>query len=141
MPRTLFSISAEESALLMMFLDCVFPLQYPMYTPGTVEGGRGWLLTALLQTGALYHASLAFSTYHRRMIMPTNNKTIEGAALVQQEIYLENCITLMKQYAQRSSHDRKGLGIGITVSQLIYFEVLYYLLIFGFDTDGFCKAF
>jgi hypothetical protein len=54
----------EEAGLLMHYLDYVFPLQFPFYKHSAVNGGRGWLLSLLLQLEPLYHAALSVSSYH-----------------------------------------------------------------------------
>ncbi|EHK49378.1 uncharacterized protein TrAtP1_010594 [Trichoderma atroviride] len=122
--RTNLSISADEAALLMHFLDNIFPLQCPLFKPGILEGGRGWLLNLLLQTNPLYYVALAFSTYHRRMMMPAETaRPLQAAALVQQEKHLGLCIALMNKSAQRFCGEWKGLGIAVTVIELVFFEL------------------
>lgn len=55
----------EETGLLMHYLDYVFPLQFPFYRHSAIKGGRGWLLSLLMQLEPLYHAALSISAYHR----------------------------------------------------------------------------
>lgn len=108
----------------MHFLDHVFPLQYPMYKPGILEGGRGWLLTMLLRTESFYHVALALGAYHRRsVILDKFSHPHQVAALVQQEKHLESCINLVRQSAQ-NCRPSLGLGILASVVQLVFFEVL-----------------
>jgi hypothetical protein len=127
MAGSICSISADESVLLMHFLDNVFPLQYPMYRPGILEGGRGWLLALLLRTKPLYHAALALSAYHRRtLILAKISHPHQVAALVQQEKHLEICIKSVNQFAQNSCPNN-GLGIVTSVVQLVFFEVFFRL--------------
>ncbi|KFY98851.1 hypothetical protein V498_01179 [Pseudogymnoascus sp. VKM F-4517 (FW-2822)] len=61
----------EEFAteLLMHYLDHVFPLQFPFYTPSVVAGGRGWLLSILTTTKPLYHVAISLAAYHRRYML------------------------------------------------------------------------
>lgn len=54
----------EELGLLMHYLDYVFPLQFPFYKHSAIKGGRGWLLSLLMQLEPLYHAALSISAYH-----------------------------------------------------------------------------
>jgi hypothetical protein len=54
----------EETDLLMHYLDFVFPLQFPFYKHSAIKGGRGWLLSLLMQLEPLYHAALSLSAYH-----------------------------------------------------------------------------
>jgi C6 transcription factor Pro1 len=70
----------------MHFLDKIFPLQYLMYAPEILEGGRSWLLALLFRTKPLYHAALALSSYHRRMMIITKiPHPCRVVAMVQQE--------------------------------------------------------
>lgn len=127
MAVSMSSISADESVLLMHFVDHIFPLEYPMYKPGILQGGRGWLLALCLRTKPLYHAALAISAYHRRMTMPPEtSQPSRVAALVQQEKHLGICLSAAHQAAQ-SPHPSCGLGIATTVSQLVFLEVLFNL--------------
>ena len=127
MADTRFSILADESVLLMHFLDSVFPLQYPMYKPGILEGGRGWLLAVVLRTKPLYHAALALSAYHRRTVtLAKTSRSYRVATLVQQEKHLEICINAINQSAQNSC-PKNGLGIVTSVVQLAFFEVFFRL--------------
>jgi C6 transcription factor Pro1 len=118
-----FSISADESVLLMHFLDNVFPLQYPMYKPEIERAGRGWLLALLLRTKHLYHVAQAFSTYHLRtsnLVGMDESSRIQ--ALVRQEKHLEICLQQASHLAQTTSL-KVGQGFLITVTQLLFFEV------------------
>ncbi|RFU32369.1 hypothetical protein B7463_g3968, partial [Scytalidium lignicola] len=120
---SMFSIPADDSALLMHFLDNVFPLQYPMYNPGISEGGRGWLLALLLRTKPLYHAALALSVYHRRIILfAKTHHSCRAATLLQQEKHLEICIKLLNQLTQNSCPSNRR-GTVTSVIQLGFFEL------------------
>jgi C6 transcription factor Pro1 len=123
MHGSIFSIPADESVLLMHFLDNVLPLQYPMYKPSVLKGGRGWLLALLLRTRPLYYAALAFSAYHCRTIMlEIHSHPCQVTTLIQQEKYLGICITAVHESAQNSC-PKGGLGILASVVQLVFFEV------------------
>lgn len=56
----------DQTSLLMHYLDHVFPLQFPFYQPSIWNGGRGWLLSTLMQTKPLCYAALSFAAYHRQ---------------------------------------------------------------------------
>jgi hypothetical protein len=120
------STSEAEYVLLMHFLDIIFPLQYPMYKPGLLEGGRGWLLPLLLQTKPLHHAALAISVYYRRKTMLGRmSHQSRVTALVQQENHLEICIKLLHEYAN-SSCSTARLGTVTAIMQMVFFEVLFF---------------
>lgn len=110
----------------MNFLDHVFPLQFPMYKPGILEGGRGWLLALLLRMKPLYHAALALSVHHRRTTMLAKiSDPCRVALLVEQERHLEICIKLVNMFAQGGC-PKNGLGIVNAVIQLVFFEVYFH---------------
>ena len=129
-------IPTNEAVLLMHFLDNVFPIQYPMYKPTVVEGGRGWFLSLLLRTKPLYHAALALSSFHTGTAIygaaqiragenwrgcPEEEKHIQIALIAFRE-ELENIGTWMQTRCPRDS-----LGfLGCTI-QLIYFEVSFFI--------------
>lgn len=116
------SIPLNDHPLLMHFLDIVFPLQYPMYKPGILEGGRGWLLTLLLQSNPFYHSALALSAYHRRIVMPANTvHSHKTSTLIQQEEHYKDCIHSLKQATQNSC-PKSGLGVVAATMQLAFFE-------------------
>ncbi|KFY10704.1 hypothetical protein V491_07511 [Pseudogymnoascus sp. VKM F-3775] len=70
-PPSDFSVAPDEvdTELLMHYLDHVFPLQFPVYKPSVVAGGRGWLLSILTTTKPLYYATISLAAYHRRSIL------------------------------------------------------------------------
>ena len=127
MAGSMSPISAHEYTLVMHFLDNVFPLQYPMYKPRIIEGGRGWLLAVLLRTKPLYHAAMALSAYHGRMIVLAElHPPCRVGALVEKERHLETCIKSLSQFVQGSSLNN-GLGILTSVVQLVFLEVCFHL--------------
>jgi hypothetical protein len=122
--ESMFPSSAGNAVLLMNFLDNVFPLEFPLYRPEILEGGRGWLLALLLRTEPLYHTALAFSAYHRRTILDAKmSQPRQIAAVVQQEKHLQICIQMLNQSAHNSCTISNKLGIATSVIQLVFFEV------------------
>jgi hypothetical protein len=129
------SVSAEESTLLMNFLDEIFPLQYPVYKPELLEGGRGWLLHLLLRTKPLYHAALALSSYH---LMISGFSMISSECRVFSVVRKEERLAMCLQEVQRTIRDvqvfmkersHNALGLLASVVQLVFFEVFQsYLL-------------
>jgi C6 transcription factor Pro1 len=122
------SLTAEHSLSLMLFLDNVFPLQYPIHQWTIKHGGRGWLLSRILQTKPLYHAALAFSAYHRRLIQVADlGPSCKTAALAHEEEHLDACIKSMHHFVQCSAGNfGTGLNLGILTSavQLFFLEVV-----------------
>ncbi|KAH6672156.1 fungal-specific transcription factor domain-containing protein [Halenospora varia] len=130
-PVNLNALSGNDMVLLMHFLDTVFPLQYPMYKPGILEGGRGWLLALLLRTKPLYHAALALSVYHRRKLLAglQHDHPCNTARLVEQEHHLAICLTEFQKTIKSVQHlvtltcPKHGLGIMASIAQLVFFEL------------------
>jgi hypothetical protein len=129
---------AEEATLLMHFLDNMFPVMYPMYRPGVLEGGRGWLLPIILRIKPLYHAALAFGAYYRAATLSATNPSSRVAALVEQGKLYEICIKSLNQFGEGSCPYAK-LGIVTTVAQLIFYEVYRRSNRFHISTDFLCS--
>lgn len=127
------AVPISEAMLLMHFLDNVFPLQHPMYKPGVTEGGRGWLLSLLLRTKPLYHASLALSSYHRGSVMLATERYKNPCILEQQEKHLAICLEEFQRaikevgnWVMLKACPKDTLGLMACVVQLIYFEVSHF---------------
>ncbi|KAK0119006.1 hypothetical protein ONS96_012077 [Cadophora gregata f. sp. sojae] len=129
-PVEMIAVSKNETVLLMHFLDHVFPLQHPMYKPQIAEGGRSWLLSLLLRTKPLYHASLALSAYHRGSILLASQRCVAHHSMVEQEKHLSICLEEFQEAIKNVDHwivfkacPRDNLGLMAAVVQLIYFEL------------------
>ncbi|KAM3086485.1 hypothetical protein ACMFMG_000618 [Clarireedia jacksonii] len=130
--RPLAPIASSETALLMHFLDVVFPLQYPMYKPAITQGGRGWLLSLLLKTKPLYHAALSLSAYHRGVIMLEKSRGQCGKVNISDhEKHFAICLAEFQQtikdvrqwVTEVTVCPVNSLGIMACVVQLIFFEL------------------
>jgi hypothetical protein len=110
----------------MHFLDTVYPLEHPMYDPDVQSGGRGWLLMILLRTPPLYHAALALSAYHRRIIDKVmSTKGCQVSSVIQQTKHLEICMKAVNQLTKNGCPGN-GLGIITSVIHLMFYEVQYF---------------
>jgi len=79
----------------------------------------------LFQSDHFYHAALALSAYHRRMILSSDlSQQSSISAVIQQEKSLEACIRLLDQTTHQSSCGAVGLGVGFAVVQLTFYEVI-----------------
>ena len=65
----------------MHYLDYVFPLQFPFYEHSATNGGRGWLLSLLMQLEPLYHAALSISSYHKHFEELTQEYEVEFGSI------------------------------------------------------------
>ena len=117
------TILPDDCVLLMHFLDIVFPLQYPMYKPGILEGGRGWLLSLLLRAKSFYHTALALSAYHHRSIQLAKvGNPHQVATLVRPGQHSDFCVKFAEQSEQMDFRDF-GSGMVAAVVQLMFLEV------------------
>lgn len=58
------AISKEmELGGIMAYLDYTLPTIFPMYNPSLLRGGRGWLLTRIMQNEALRHIIVGISAH------------------------------------------------------------------------------
>ena len=114
-----------ETTLLMHFLDDIFPLQYPMYKPSVLEGGRGWLLPLVLRMQPLYHAALSFGAYYRTTALPSTSQSSQVAAKIEQGKHFDMCIAALNDFAKHSCPERRLRSISFitTVLQMVFYEV------------------
>jgi hypothetical protein len=96
------ALKGREASLLMYYLDCVFPLQFRMYDPTAVEGGRGWLLSLLLRTPPMYHMTLALSAHCFEMIeVPNGDRERKQASFARLASALQNLQQYIRVYSQQ----------------------------------------
>lgn len=69
--------SHREAELLMHYLDRVFVLQFPFYSPSVQAGGRGWLLWLFTETKPLYFAALSLSALHQHLVLNRGGETLQ----------------------------------------------------------------
>ena len=127
----LIVLQDREAVLLMHFLDSVFPLQYPAYKPCLIDGGRGWLLSLLMNTKPLYHAALSMSAYHRQssLLIPGRRACdkINWAELEKHHAIcfqeLRKDIQALNLWLGNYKCITSGVGVVASVAQLIFFEV------------------
>jgi len=126
------ALKGREASLLMYYLDYVFPIQFRLYNPTALEGGRGWLLSLLLRTPPMYHMTLAMSAHCFEMIeVPNGAKERKQASLAQLGSALQNLQQYIRVYSQqkdtRSMEDSmKVLGC---ILQMTAFVVCVFPLI------------
>jgi hypothetical protein len=95
------ALKGREASLLMYHMDSVFPLQFRMYSPTAVEGGRGWFLTLLLRTPPMYYMTLALSAHCFEMTeAPNGAKERKQASFVRLASALQNLQQYVRMYSQ-----------------------------------------
>ncbi|VUC30903.1 unnamed protein product [Clonostachys rosea] len=119
---------AGDYSLIMNFIDSVFPLQLPLYKPDAATGGRGWLLSLLFRTKALYHAVLALGAYHRSTVMsPQGSSEWHTEDKKFQEEHLAICLDIVHESTSGACcKDGSGVGIAAAITQLLFFEASFF---------------
>ncbi|RFU72429.1 hypothetical protein TARUN_9825 [Trichoderma arundinaceum] len=116
----------REAELIMLYLDYIFPIQYPYYTDNPELGGRGWLFWLLLNNRPLRQASLTLAALYQRTKFARGTEYME-AELIE---YHTTALSAMR-HALSANEDDLALDYGeklITFISsgccLISFEVL-----------------
>jgi hypothetical protein len=121
-----------DTALLMNYLDHVFPLQFSCYTPPVTELGRGWLLALLTRTKPLYHIALALSAFYMHAVLQKTGRTqcLNGYWEVMRTNHEKAFSELQVHLRELRGGDlRATIEIVACVIQLISFEVSYTFLL------------
>ncbi|KAE8448824.1 hypothetical protein EG329_008826 [Mollisiaceae sp. DMI_Dod_QoI] len=117
-------IRERDASLLMYYLDCVFPMQFKMYNPSPLEGGRGWLLSLLLRTPPLYYMSLALAAHCMEVLEAPNgsdeSKGITSAQLASALQNLQQYITVFNEQPGPGSLD-ENIKVLVCIMQMIGF--------------------
>ena len=94
-------VAQNESVLLMHYLDHVFPCQFRFYQPSLEDGGRGWLLSLLMQMKPLYYAACSLAAYHRQMMYCLENGMQRGC-FTSEALHLQYdvAITELRKYLE-----------------------------------------
>lgn len=103
----------------MHYLDAVFLMQYPIYKPSLVDGGRGWLLSLLLRNKSFYYITLALSANHLKGSVPLENI---ATTLYQQERFVSRFQVLIEQATRDVERNVKGENpneVGVTIASLL----------------------
>jgi hypothetical protein len=99
-------VAQNESVLLMHYLDNVFPCQFRFYQPSLEDGGRGWLLSLLMQTKPLYHAACSLAAYHRQMMYCLTGRMMKPCFTREAlQLHHDVAITELRKYLESLVHD------------------------------------
>lgn len=125
--------SAQDTHLIMVYADFVFPYLFPYYSPPILVGGRGWVLDALLHgSRSIYYTTIALSSWFFGVLLAGGQEAHADCTLRmknqlqgQMEISLKE---LQKNVfainAKQNSFDiREGLSVMQCVIQMLIFEV------------------
>lgn len=121
--------TSDELSMIMNYLDNIFPLQFYFYQPSGTERGRGWLLSMLLRSKALYYAALAFSHVQQVVFVHNENVKMAKKLLVDLDRYHSLALAELQLQLEHLSevtgpdHLKLGLEILACTMQLSSIEV------------------
>lgn len=119
-------IKERDASLLMYYMDCVFPMQFKMYNPAPVEGGRGWLLSMLLRTPPLYYMSLALAAHCMEVLENPDgsdeSKGLTGAQLTSALQNLQQYISVFNEQPGPGDLE-ENIKVLVCIMQMIGFVV------------------
>ena len=67
-----------DLSFVMFYIDKVFPLLFPFYSPSLLDGGRGWLLVQILKNPTLLHTTLCLSLFFFSSIIQEQSRDTEA---------------------------------------------------------------
>jgi hypothetical protein len=103
-------VAQNEPILLMHYLDNVFPCQFRFYQATLDEGGRGWLLSLLMQTKPLYYTACSLAAYHRQMMYYFSGRMLKPC-FTNEALHLQYdiAVTALRKYLEElgsTDHER-----------------------------------
>ena len=119
----------HDFAMIMNYLDNVFPLQFYFYQPSSLERGRGWLLSLLLRAKSAYYTALSLSCLQQiKYIYPDDNR-MKQALTMDLDIYHLHALSELKiqldylPTISGSEHLKTGVEILACMLQFLSIEV------------------
>jgi len=119
----------HDLAMIMNYLDVIFPLQFYFYQPSTAERGRGWLLSLLLRDKSSYYTALSFSVLQQVMFVYNGDAAMEQRLLEELDQYHSLAIAELQRQLDYlpslsgAEHLKTGLGTLACTIQLLSIEV------------------
>jgi hypothetical protein len=119
----------QDLAMIMNYLDIIFPLQFYFYQPSTAERGRGWLLSLLLRDKSSYYTALSFSVLQQLIFVHKGNAVMEQRLLEELDQYHSLAIAELQRQldylpsVSGAEHLKTGLGTLACTIQLMSIEV------------------
>ncbi|KAJ6781576.1 hypothetical protein PWT90_01571 [Aphanocladium album] len=125
--------SAQDTHLIMNYVDFVFPYLFPYYQPPILVGGRGWVLDAFLHgSRSIYYTAIALSSWFFGVLLAGGEE--QHAACTDRmasQLHRQMGISLTELQknifaisAKKDNFDmREGLSVMQSVIQMLVFEV------------------
>ncbi|KAF1737488.1 Transcriptional regulatory protein pro1 [Beauveria bassiana] len=125
--------SAQDTHLIMNYVDFVFPYLFPHYQPPILVGGRGWVLDAFLHgSRSIYYTAISLSSWFFGVLLAGGEEEHAGCTdRMAQQLHCQMGIGLQELQkniyaisAKRDNFDiREGLSVMQSVIQMLIFEV------------------
>ncbi|ATY61675.1 C6 transcription [Cordyceps militaris] len=125
--------SAQDTHLIMNYVDFVFPYLFPYYQPPILVGGRGWVLDAFLHGNrSIYYTAIALSSWFFGVLLAGGLEQHAACTdRMARQLHHQMGISLKELqkniYAISAKKDkfdiREGLGVMQSVIQMLIFEV------------------
>lgn len=100
-----YGFQGDQANLLMHFFDHVMPFQFRFYHPSVADGGRGWLLSVLSQSKALYGVALSLAAYHQQATSVENGPKSAKSKEILQTRHLD-CIHVLQCYMAQFTNEK-----------------------------------
>jgi hypothetical protein len=119
----------HDFAMIMNYLDKVFPLQFYFYQPSSLERGRGWLLSLLLRAKSAYFTALSLSCLQQIKYVYQDDIKMKQALTIDLDVYHSRAVSELKKQLDYlpaisgSEHLKTGVEILACMLQLLSIEV------------------
>ncbi|KAJ3491331.1 hypothetical protein NLG97_g5615 [Lecanicillium saksenae] len=125
--------SAQDTHLIMNYVDFVFPYLFPYYQPPILVGGRGWVLDAFLHgSRSIYYTAIALSSWFFGVLLAGGEEKHAACTdRMARQLHHQMGISLTELQknifaisAKKDNFDiREGLSVMQSVIQMLVFEV------------------
>lgn len=125
--------SAQDTHLIMNYVDFVFPYLFPYYQPPILVGGRGWVLDAFLHgSRSIYYTAIALSSWFFGVLLAGGEEKHAACTdRMARQLHHQMGISLTELQknifaisAKKDKFDiREGLSVMQSVIQMLIFEV------------------
>ncbi|CEJ89207.1 hypothetical protein VHEMI05064 [[Torrubiella] hemipterigena] len=125
--------AGQDTHLIMVYLDFVFPYLFPHYRPPLLVGGRGWVLDVLLHgTRSIFYTAISLSSYFFGVMLAngeSNHEECTNRMVHQLQRQMERGLKelqkdIMEINAKKPNFNiREGLKVMQSVLQMLIFEV------------------
>lgn len=125
--------SGQDTHLVMVYLDFVFPFLFPHYNPTVLVGGRGWVLDVLLNGNkSIYYTAISLASYFFGILL-ANGEAQHASCTARMAHQLQRQMEKSLKELQKDISNinakkpvfdsREGLVVLQSILQMLIFEV------------------